>query len=153
MRSEYSECMNMPLSLICGTSRSLPMRILRARERLIAPIRVMVAKSGLTEQQWRILCVLVEQGPMDATRLSEECNLLLPSQTRIVQALVEKGFLERHQDPSDRRRYSLAVTPAGRQVVAVHEDDIMAFSARIEARLGRKRLDKLMELLDELDRI
>lgn len=129
------------------------MRILRAREQLIGPIRVMVAKSGLTEQQWRILCVLVEQGPMDATRLADECNLLLPSQTRIVHALLSKELLERHQDPKDRRRFTLAATPAGQHIIESHEDDLRAFSARIEARLGKKRLDKLIELLEELDEI
>lgn len=145
--------MNITLPLLCGTSRSLPMRILRARERVIAPIRTIVAKSGLTEQQWRILCVLDEQGPMDATRLADECSLLLPSQTRIVQALVEKGLVTRHQDRSDRRRFTLMITPAGADVIMSHEEDLRVFSERIETRLGHKRLSKLMELLEELERI
>lgn len=141
------------LALLCGSSQSLPMRILRARERLVAPIRMAVARSGVTEQQWRILCVLDHQGAMDATRLADECGLLLPSQTRIVHALLEKGYLLREQDPDDRRRYSLAITPAGQVVVEAHKADILDLSARVQARLGQKRLDVLVELLDDLEHL
>lgn len=129
------------------------MRILRARERLLSPIRMVVSKSGLTEQQWRILCALKEQGPMDATHLAEECGLLLPSLTRIVHSLLERGFLIREQDPNDRRRYTLGMTDAAKSVVETHSAEMLDLSARVHARLGQKRLDKLMELLDELERI
>lgn len=112
-----------------------------------------VARSGLTEQQWRILAVLDEQGPMDATRLAEECGLLLPSQTRIVHALLDKGLLVRDQDPEDRRRYTLGPTDAGRAVVEEHKAEILELSAHVQSRLGQKRLDKLIELLDELEHL
>ena len=68
----------------------------------------MLSNSGLTEQQWRILRVLEELGPLDSTKLSENASLLLPSQTRIVQTLVEKGLVTRQADPSDRRRQTVA---------------------------------------------
>ncbi len=145
--------MNVISPLFGGTSDSLPMRIHRARERLISPIRAFAARSQLTEQQWRILTVLEEQGPMDATRLSEQCGLLLPSQTRIIQTLMEKGLVSRSRDLRDRRRQTLSITEQGRDIVLEHADDLAQLSARIEARLGRKRLATLMELLEELEHI
>ncbi|WP_138465214.1 MarR family transcriptional regulator [Poseidonocella sp. HB161398] len=145
--------MNVITPLFGGTSGSLPMRIHRARERVVAPIRAVAARSQLTEQQWRILAVLDEQGPMDATRLSEQCGLLLPSQTRIIQTLMEKGLVTRSRDQNDRRRQTLAITEAGHGIVVSHAGELEKLSARIEARLGRKRLATLMELLEELERI
>ena len=44
--------------------RSLPIALLRARERLMPPIREMLIRSGITEQQWRILRALEEAGPL-----------------------------------------------------------------------------------------
>ncbi|MBE3636942.1 MarR family transcriptional regulator [Mangrovicoccus algicola] len=145
--------MNVIAPIFGGTSDSLHMRINRARERVVAPIRAFAARSHLTEQQWRILTVLEEQGPMDATRLSEQCGLLLPSQTRIIQTLMEKALVSRCRDLRDRRRQTLAITDAGRAVVSDHAEDLAMLSARIESRLGRKRLATLIELLDELERI
>ncbi len=145
--------MNVITPLFGGTSDSLHMRIHRARERVISPIRAFASRSQLTEQQWRILTVLEEQGPMDATRLSEQCGLLLPSQTRIIQTLLEKGLVSRSRDLRDRRRQTLAVTDKGQAIVHEHAEDLAVLSARIEARLGRKRLSVLMELLEELERI
>lgn len=152
MKASYmTDSAQSSLTLLCGSSKSLPMRILRARERLIAPIRLAVARSGLTEQQWRILSVLDRQGSMDATRLAEECGLLLPSQTRIVHALLDKGYLVRKQDTEDRRRYTLAPTEAGQAVVERHRSDLLELSQRVQDKLGQHRLDLLFELLDELE--
>ena len=74
-----------------STKRSIPIALIRAREKVMTPIREMLADSGITEQQWRILRVLEEFGPQDASTLAERACLLLPSQTRIVQTLSGKG--------------------------------------------------------------
>lgn len=75
------------------TQRSLPMALLRARENVMAPIRAMLSASGLTEQQWRLLRVLSESGPLEATILANRAALLLPSQTRIVQSMEKRGLV------------------------------------------------------------
>ncbi|MEM8554061.1 MAG: MarR family transcriptional regulator [Pseudomonadota bacterium] len=128
----------------------LPLRLIRARDKIIAPIRAIVAQSDLTEQQWRILTVLYDHGAMDATTLSKHCSLLLPSQTRILQSLVIKSLVEREIDPGDRRRHRLALTEQGRQVILQHAEKVAAVVADIEQKIGRKQLETLTQLLDEL---
>ncbi|MCR9055691.1 MAG: hypothetical protein NXI02_00005, partial [Rhodobacteraceae bacterium] len=66
-----------------STKRSVPIALIRAREKVMGPIREMLSDCGITEQQWRILRVLEEFGPQDASSLAERACLLLPSQTRI----------------------------------------------------------------------
>ena len=56
------------------TDQSLPIALLRARERLMIPIREALQVTGLTEQQWRLLRVLEEFGPQDATKLAERAR-------------------------------------------------------------------------------
>ena len=42
-------------------SRSLPMQLLRAREAVMQRFRPMLHQHGVTEQQWRVIRVLVER--------------------------------------------------------------------------------------------
>jgi homoprotocatechuate degradation regulator HpaR len=132
------------------TNRSLPIALLRARERVMMPIRGMLADAGVTEQQWRVLRVLDEEGPLDPTTIASRAVLLLPSLTRILQKLEEKGFVSRRRDDHDRRRQVIEITADGRHII----DANMATSRRILSdlrhRLGEERHDILIELLGEL---
>ncbi|WP_457772918.1 hypothetical protein [Phycobium rhodophyticola] len=56
-------------SVLPETTRSLPIAMLRARETMMAPIRHMLQKAGVTEQQWRVLRVLAERGTTDPRTL------------------------------------------------------------------------------------
>ena len=44
-----------------ATDRSLPIALLRARERVMGPIRALLSGADLTEQQWRVLRVVQEE--------------------------------------------------------------------------------------------
>ena len=95
------------------TDRSLPIALLRAREKVMGPIRVMLLKAGVTEQQWRVLRVLDEAGQTDASEIAKRSCLLMPSLTRIIQTLCENGYVTRTRDTNDRRRQILDITKAG----------------------------------------
>lgn len=133
------------------TSRSLPIALIRAREKVMGPVREMLAPIGITEQQWRILRVLSEHGRQDATHLGERTGLLLPSLTRIIQSMVENGFVTRTQDTSDRRRQLLAITPAGQEII----DDNLKQAGRIAdsyvRHLGREQYEALLDALEQLE--
>ncbi len=114
------------------------------------PIRGMLADAGVTEQQWRVLRVLDEEGPLDPTTIASRAVLLLPSLTRILQKLEEKGLVSRRRDDHDRRRQVIDITVDGRNII----DANMATSRRIltdmRERLGAERHEILIELLAEL---
>ena len=136
-----------------STTRSLPIALIRAREKVMVPIRGMLSQSGITEQQWRILRVLDEFGPLDATKLSEAACLLVPSQTRIVQTLVEKGYVTRTSDTVDRRRQTVAITEAGRRIIEDNLDQAQGIARHFETVLGKEKLQTLLDLLGELDQL
>jgi len=136
-----------------STSRSLPFALIRAREKVMAPIREMLADSGITEQQWRILRVLSEFGPQDGTLLSERTSLLPSSQTRIVQSMLERGYVTRTADNNDRRRQTVAITPAGQTIIDNHLDEAKVIAARFQEILGKDDLERLLEILAKLDEL
>jgi len=127
--------------------------MIRAREKLMMPIREMLQASGLTEQQWRILRVLEEYGPQDATQLAERSSLLMPSQTRIVQNLSEKGLVTRETNPTDRRRQVVTITPKGRQILVDNAPEARAIAAQVREALGDDKVRQLLALLDEIVRM
>ena len=136
-----------------STKRSVPIALIRAREKVMGPIREMLSDSGITEQQWRILRVLEEYGPQDASSLAERACLLLPSQTRIVQTLLEKGLVTRQVDDKDRRKQTVAITEAGRKIILDKLDEAQAIAARSEDVIGKKRLSELLDILDDFQKL
>jgi homoprotocatechuate degradation regulator HpaR len=135
------------------TARSLPFALIRARENVMAPIRKMLAESDITEQQWRILRVLLEHGPIEATRLAELAALQLPSQTRILKSMEQRGLVTRTSNPEDKRRQTVQVTDAGRAIVERHGDQAAALAKRFQDVLGKRDFDRLLTLLEKLDRV
>jgi homoprotocatechuate degradation regulator HpaR len=136
---------------LLSTSRSLPIALLRARERVMGPLRAMLVSAEVTEQQWRVLRVLQERGPLDPTRIAEQAVLLLPSLTRILQKLEEKGYLSRQQDKTDRRKQIVRITPSGAALIEANIDASIALLEQVRTRMGADRYEALLDLLNELD--
>ena len=132
------------------TARSLPIALIRARETAMAPIRKMLARTGLTEQQWRVLRVLVEKGPLDNSRLAAHASLLLPSVTRILQSMRERGLVQQVHDPHDRRRMIVTITDAGQKIIDDNSEQARKIVEGYKARLGAARYETLLDLLADL---
>ncbi|WP_299729408.1 homoprotocatechuate degradation operon regulator HpaR [uncultured Tateyamaria sp.] len=130
------------------TRRSLPIALIRAREQAMQPIREMLAATGLTEQQWRVLRVLAEAGPIDATKLSDRAGLLLPSLTRIARSMSQKGLITRQSDPKDRRRQVLAITPVGQRIIADNHVHALRIVDGFKDRIGAEKYEQLLDLLE-----
>ena len=130
--------------------RSLAIGLLRAREAVMSHFRPMLAAHDVTEQQWRVIRALAEEGTLDATEVAEMAFILAPSLTRMIRSLEERGFVTRHKDRADGRRVLLELAPAGRAII----DEVMADSRRIYAdiyaRFGAERVEDLLDMLDEL---
>ncbi|MAB12436.1 MarR family transcriptional regulator [Parvibaculum sp.] len=97
--------------------QSLAGTLLAAREAVMGPIRPMLREVGLTDQQWRVLRVLVDQGPVDASTLARAALLYAPTVTRILRDLVARGLVERFTNPADGRRSIIKISPQGRAIV------------------------------------
>jgi len=117
----------------------------------MGPIRAMLSDVGITEQQWRVLRVLQEAGPLEPTQIAEQACLLLPSLTRILQKLEEKKYIERRRKKADKRKQSINVTRKGTSLIEANLPAALALSDQVSARLGVVRYEQLLDLLNELD--
>ena len=132
------------------TSRSLPIALLRARERVMGPVRRMLSDAGVTEQQWRVLRVLKEEGSQEPTHIAERACLLLPSLTRILQKLETKGLIRRHTHPGDKRRQIVEITDQGATIIEDNINVTRQLAEEIKAQLGPERHEALLDLLNDL---
>lgn len=136
-----------------ATARSLPIALLRARERVMGPIRALLSDVGITEQQWRVLRVLQETGPQDPTTIAESACLLLPSLTRILQKLEEKNLITRTADKVDRRKQVVSIAPAGSALIAENIGRSIAMFDDLRTRMGADDYDRLLDLLNALNKV
>ena len=135
------------------TDRSLPIALLRAREKVMAPIRVMLLRAGVTEQQWRVLRVLDETGQVDASEIAKRACLLMPSLTRIIQTLYENGYVTRTRDTQDRRRQIIDITKAGQTLIEDNMAESRKISENLEEQFGPQNVAQLLDLLNALDEL
>jgi homoprotocatechuate degradation regulator HpaR len=131
-------------------AHSLPMALLRAREAVMAHFRPLLREHDVTEQQWRVLRALREAGSLEVTALAERCFILMPSLSRILRNLEERGLVERRTVPADQRRARISISAAGRRLVARVAPHSEAVYGEIARRIGARRLDEAYRLLDEL---
>jgi DNA-binding MarR family transcriptional regulator len=77
-----------------------------------------MAEEDVSLTHFKALHVLDEQD--DELALKEVCELMalsLPAVSRLVDHLHQRGFVERNEDPDDRRMKRVRITAEGREVV------------------------------------
>lgn len=119
----------------------------------MGPIRDMLSTSGVNEQKWRVLRVLQEKGPLELSQVAAEAVLLLSSLTRMVGPMVAEGLISRSTPPEDRRKTVVAITSAGLALVNAHAGESAAILGRIETDFGHDRLEQLLDLLEDLQKL
>ena len=132
------------------TRRALPIALLRARESVMARFRPILTAHDVTEQQWRVIRVLGEESPLDATEVADRACVLPPSLTRIIKALEERKLLTRDRDAGDGRRIALAITPPGMALIREVTPETSEIYAELEAQYGHDRVERLLDMLCDL---
>lgn len=115
------------------------------------PIREMLAETGITEQQWRVLRVLAEYGPQSSSTLASRASLLFPSLTRIAQTMHSKGLITLSRDEEDRRRQMIAITSDGQKIIDEKANQALEIVADVKQRIGEDKYELLLDILAQLD--
>lgn len=136
---------------LATTQRTLPIALLRAREAIMVRIRPLLHEHGMTEQQWRVIRVLSEEGALDATTLANHACILSPSLTRMLKALEARGLLATSKDPDDGRRLVVELTECGEDLIATVTPNLSDVYAAIEKAVGRDRINTLLNEIETMN--
>jgi homoprotocatechuate degradation regulator HpaR len=132
------------------THRNLPLLLLHARESVIAHFRPLLKEHGLTEQQWRIVRALLEQGPLEPREIVRLCRISSPSLAGVLARMDELGLVQRERLDHDQRRVRVTVTARSRALAASLAPRVEATYAALEATLGAAFIGGVYETLDLL---
>ncbi|TDF80826.1 homoprotocatechuate degradation operon regulator HpaR [Pseudomonas sp. H9] len=132
---------------------SLTLTLLQAREAAMGFFRPSLNQHGLTEQQWRIIRILRQNGELESYQLAEQACILKPSMTGVLSRMERDGLVRRWRSPQDQRRVHVGLTEKGQQCFVSMSEDMERNYQRILEQFGEDKLQLLLGLLDELKQI
>ena len=148
--SETKQSSEDPSILLRSIEESLPIALLRAREAVMVRFRPHLAKYGLTEQKWRVIRSVAEAGEVEATQISADICILMPSLSRILKNLEADGLLQRIKDDDDGRRQRISMTDEGRKLFEEMSPKSADIYREIEADCGKSNIDELVKRLQSV---
>jgi len=112
--------------------------------------RPVLNQHGVTEQQWRILRVLLDEDGLEPRQLCERCLISSPSIAGVLMRMEEAGLIKRERMAHDQRRVKVTVTAAtkklGKSIAPIIEREYL----ELEKKVGVKQLQQVYDTLDTL---
>lgn len=106
----------------------------------------------ITPSQSRAISVLARHGTVRLSELAEHLRIAPRSTTEVVDSLQERGLVERHPDPNDRRATLVALSDEGTTVAEAIRSARDAEAERFFGGLTRPDRDHLARILAQLRR-
>lgn len=125
---------------MASTKAPLGYLVKRVQSSLRRVMDMELGKVGLSMAQYAALHALAEEPGLTNAALADRCFVTPQTMIRIVNAFETAGWVERSEDPANRRRLLAALTPEGRALARRGE----AIAARVDS--------GMVEGLSETDR-
>lgn len=120
----------------------LAWRNLRLAEQMLRP-------HGLTFPQVLVLSLLSHLGPdLEMSRIASATGLPASTITSIMDRLVRRELAARHPGTTDRRSITGSITPQGREILALLEEDRDQSLARILDECSDDEIRTLLKVID-----
>ncbi len=87
-------------------------------QRSMRDFRKFMGETGLTFPQINVLMRLHHSGACGVSDLAEKMAVSNAAASQLVDRLVQMGYVERREDPDDRRAKILTLTPEGKALIA-----------------------------------
>lgn len=95
--------------------------------------------------------IAIEDG-LRMTDLAKRAGIAPQSMGELVDDLVSRGYLERREDPEDRRAKRIHLTPKGQANVAASRDAVAQVEGDLEELLGKRPYQQLRRTLEKVIR-
>jgi DNA-binding MarR family transcriptional regulator len=105
---------------------------------------------GLTIPQWRLICVLAEDGRMTQGQVVTRTFMDKVTVSRAAQGLAARHLVDRTDNHTDGRSHVLTLTPEGRRLFAEVAPLALAYEAALIAGLAPEEVMLLRRLLGRL---
>ncbi|MEW6287611.1 MAG: MarR family transcriptional regulator [Chloroflexota bacterium] len=111
------------------------------------------AKStGLSMAQFGVLMQLYHKGACGMSQISERFDVTPAAASQLVEKLVQAGYIERAEDPSDRRAKLLKLSPSGTKLIEEGINERYRWLDDLVSRLSPEEQVRVSEALEILTR-
>jgi MarR family transcriptional regulator for hemolysin len=104
-------------------------------------------RSGLTVAQFRTIYCVSQSPQCSLSDVADSIGLSLPAMSRMVDGLVEKGYLNRRTCINDRRHVRLSVTPIGETALRESREMAQAQLAEVVSQLSAGRQKEMIDVM------
>ncbi|RJP53769.1 MAG: MarR family transcriptional regulator [Anaerolineaceae bacterium] len=109
------------------------------------------AKStGLSMPQFSILMQLHHKGPCGLSEISERFDVTAAAASQLVDKLVQAGYLEREEDPHDRRAKLLTLSDTGRALIDQGTEERYRWMEELAVNINMEERGRVVEALEIL---
>ena len=122
-----------------------------ARDRLLESLHA----AGFTDLNISHLAILLYPGPhgLRPSELAAQRQMSRQAVNYLLGQVEELGYLERRDDPADRRSKLITLTPRGRKIIPVMRNAMVALEHEWSTALGPERFADLRTLLTDLSAV
>ncbi len=106
--------------------------------------------TGLSMPQFSILMQLHHKGPCGMSEISERFDITAAAASQLTEKLVQGGYIERTEDPNDRRAKSIQLTPKGKDLVEAGMTERYRWMDELIYKLSVEDKPKVVEALKVL---
>jgi len=138
------------LSKIDFLSGSLGYAIKRAQVRSYEMLFEIYADKQLTPARMTALCLIGKQPGMSQSALAEILQINRASVIKIVNYLVQAGYVICLENPADKRSHALEVTEEGYRKLCTLVERTQIFESKIARSLTKRERDTLLRLLEKV---
>lgn len=133
--------------LLCERIAAAEVELHAVAMRWVDPV---ATSADLTLRQLQVLALLRATPGTTGQQLADAMGVSTPTMSGIVDRIASKGWLGREQDPQDRRRVLLRLTPEAEAMLAELEVPVHRAKALLLDRLDEADLRDLARLTDRM---
>jgi DNA-binding MarR family transcriptional regulator len=131
-----------------GTAEPMLMYLIKQVELAIrSRLDDLLRPDALTALQYTALTALEHHPDISSAQLARNSFVTAQTMADMITALEERGLIERHRDPADRRRLAVALSPAGQALLDRYREPVAMLEARMLDGLARPQAAALRRSL------
>ena len=115
--------------------------------------RTYEALFGLTIPEWRLVAVIAERDGITQQAIGATTRMDKVTVSRAAIALVERGLMQRHANPEDRRSHLLRLTDDGHTLYASVAPKALDLEQRIFAGFSSAEVEQFVAMLRRIDAV
>lgn len=133
--------------------KKLIIKLLKSGASISEQLTHAIKKEGLSLPQFNVLRILRGQKDVPANLFTVQERMVnkMSNTTRLVDKLIEKGFVERQVCLENRRKIELSITQKGLHILTVLDPLIASEEKKITQTLSKEDKNQLILLLEKLN--